>query len=34
MGYSKEKASKFTHQYIIKNEFVQDFLQKCEGEYK
>lgn len=30
MGYSKEKASKFTHQYIIKNEFVQDFLQRCE----
>lgn len=30
MGYSKEKASKFTHQHIIKNELVQDFLQRCE----
>ena len=28
------QIDKFTHQYIIKNEFVQDFLQKCEGEYK
>ena len=30
MGYAKEKASKFTHQYIIKNELVQDFLKRCE----
>ncbi len=30
MGYNKEKASKFTHQQIIKNELVQDFLQRCE----
>lgn len=30
MGYNKEKASKFSHQNIINNELVQDFLQRCE----
>lgn len=30
MGYVKEKAAKFNHQYIIENELVKDFLAKCD----
>lgn len=31
MGYSKEKASKFSHKHIIENELVKNYLKKCES---